>query len=273
MGITKGVVEPRLSPPAPESRGAAGLPADVLSEQARRIVLFSGVSAFMWSFGLAMDGLILPATVGRQPAPAGLVIDAIGAAITVGVFLFMRFVHLHTHTKCLAGSYVMLLNAALITVLEVVSLDMIEHAIGRPSWIAVLILSAAMIMPSTPRRTLVASLVASAMGPVAMGMAFLAGRPVPPWDTTLVVYLPNFIWAIVATMPSAMFQRLGRQLRQARALGSYELIEPARRRRDGHGVARPPSLPGPRRRREARNGGIARRHGLRRAVAIAALRT
>ncbi len=39
------------------------------------------------------------------------------------------------------------------------------------------------------------------------------------------VYLPNFIWAVVATMPSAMFQKMGRQLKQARELGSYELIE------------------------------------------------
>lgn len=51
MGIAP-VVAPRITPPAPESRRSSSLPDDILSEQARRIVLFSGVAAFMWSFGL-----------------------------------------------------------------------------------------------------------------------------------------------------------------------------------------------------------------------------
>ncbi len=219
------VIAPRLSTAAPDSRGSSSLPEDVLSEQARRIVLFSGVAAFMWSFGLAMDGVILPATIGFQPTRGGLLLDAIGAAVTLGVFLFVRFVHLHTHTKCLAGTWVMLLNAALITALELSTVGMIAHAVGRPSWIAILILAAAMIMPSTPRRTLIASLAAAAMGPIGMGIAWLSGWTVPTLGAMLAIYLPNFIWAVVATLPSAMFQRMGRQLKQARALGSYELIE------------------------------------------------
>ena len=216
---------PQLSTPSAGSRGSVGLPDDVLSEQARRIVLFSGVAAFMWSFGLVMDALVLPAAVGLQPSPAGLVVDAVGASVTLAVYLFIRFVHLHTHTKCLVGVWVMLLNAALVTALEMVMVDHLENGIGRPSWIAILILTAAMIMPSTPRRTLIASFAAAAIGPVAMGIASLAGRPVPSFGTLLVLYLPNFIWAAVATMPSAIFQKMGRQLQQARALGSYELVE------------------------------------------------
>ncbi|HEX6164865.1 MAG TPA: serine/threonine-protein kinase [Vicinamibacterales bacterium] len=223
--MNENVVAPRLSTAAPDSRESSALPEDILSEQARRIVLFSGVAAFMWSFGVAMDGIILPATIGFQPTREGLLVDAIGAAVTLAVFLFVRFFHLHTHTKCRAGIWVMLLNAALITALELSTLHAVEHNIGRPSWIAILILTSAMIMPSTPRRTLIASLVAASMGPIAMGVAGLLGRPTPALGTTLVLYLPNFIWAVVATLPSAMFQRLGRQLKQARALGSYELIE------------------------------------------------
>src|SRR5688572_11426546 len=223
--MSPNVVAPRLSTAAADSRGSSGLPEDILSEQARRIVLFSGVAAFMWSFGLVMDGVILPATIGLQPAAGALLIDAIAAFVTLGVFLFVRFVHLHTHAKCRAGIWVMLLNAALITALELSTVEVIERGVGRPSWIAILILASAMIMPSTPRRTLIASLAAAAMGPVGMGIAALLGRPVPALGTTLVLYLPNFIWAVVATLPSAMFQRMGRQLKQARALGSYELIE------------------------------------------------
>jgi tRNA A-37 threonylcarbamoyl transferase component Bud32 len=219
------IVAPRLSTAVPDSRGSSGLPEDVLTEQARRIVLFAGVSAFMWSFGLAMDGLILPATIGFQPARAGLLLEIFSAAVTLAVFLFVRFSRMHTHTKCLAGVWLMLLNAFLITLLEIYNIQIVPYTVGHPSWTAILILTSAMIMPSTPRRTLIASLVAAAMGPIGMGAAHLAGRDVPPLATTLVLYIPDFVWAVIATLPSAMFQRMGRQLKQARALGSYELIE------------------------------------------------
>lgn len=219
------VIVPKLTPPAPGSHGSAGLPSDVVSEQARRIILFSGVAAFIWSFGFAMDAVVLPATIGIIAPAAGLVIEAIAVAVSLAVFLFLRLVHMTAHAKCGAGLWLLLLNGVLITVLEIWNLEMVANAVGHPSWIAILILTAAMIMPSTPRRTLIGSLIVASMGPIGMTIAELAGQPVPPPATTLVLYMPNFIWAVVATLPSAMFQRMGRQLRQARELGSYELVE------------------------------------------------
>lgn len=221
------VVARRLPTPhtPPSGQSSVSMPDDVVSEQVRRIVLFSGVSAFMWSFGLVMDGFVLPATIGITPSPWGLAIEAVAVTLTLAVFLFLRFVHMTAHAKCGAGLWVLLLNASLITFLEIWNIDMAAHAVGHPSWIAILILSSAMIMPSTPRRTLVGSLIAAAMGPAAMWIAHLSGLPAPPVATTLVLYLPNAIWAVVATLPSAMFQRMGRQLREARELGNYELIE------------------------------------------------
>ena len=219
------VVVPKLTPPPPASSGSSALPTDIVSEQARRIVLFSGVAAFMWCFGLAMDGIILPATVGAGAPRAVLIVEAVAAVAMIAVFLHMRFSHVMPHAKCAAGVWIMLLNAAFITALEMSHLEMIAHAIGHPSWIAILILTAAMIMPGSPRRTLIASLAAAAMGPIGIAATALSGQPVPPVSVVLVLYSPNFIWAVVATLPSAMFQRMGRQLKEARELGSYELVE------------------------------------------------
>jgi hypothetical protein len=218
------VVVPKLTPP-PSRGSSAGLPADILSEQARRIVLFSGVSAFMWTFGLLMDALVLPATIGRERPWSALSVQAASAAITVALYLYVRFAHLTHHAKCNAGIWVLVVNAALITIFDLHNLPLLEAAVGLPSWTAILILGAAMIMPTTPRRTLIGSLIAAAMGPVGMGIAYLLGRPVLPAGTAFVLYLPAFIWAVVATLPSAMFQRMGRQIREAREMGSYELVE------------------------------------------------
>ena len=218
------VVVPKLTPP-PARGGTAGLPTDIVSEQARRIVLFSGVAAFMWTFGLTMDTLVLPATIGIEAPRPAVILEVVASVISIAVFLFLRFVHLAPHAKCGAGMWVLVLNAALITVFDMFNLSMFEAAIGLPSWTAILILASAMIMPATPRRTLIGSLIAASMGPIAMGMAALLGRAVVSPGVALVLYLPNFIWAVIATLPSAMFQRMGRQIKEARALGSYELVE------------------------------------------------
>jgi len=179
----------------------------------------------MWTFGLTMDTLVLPATIGVEPLGSAVLLEGIAAAITIVVFLFLRFAHVHAHTKCNAGMWVLVLNAALITLFDMYNLSLFKAAVGLPSWTAILILAAAMIMPTTPRRTLIGSLIAASMGPVTVWVAYLLGHPVVSPGVALVIYLPNFIWAGIATLPSAMFQRMGRQIREARELGSYELME------------------------------------------------
>jgi len=56
--MTKRVVAPRFPTPATPASGsgAARLPDDVVDEQVRRVWLFSGISAFMWSFGMLIGG-------------------------------------------------------------------------------------------------------------------------------------------------------------------------------------------------------------------------
>ena len=51
--------------------------------------------------------------------------------------------------------------------------------LGGPSWTAMVILASAMIMPNTPRKTLITSLAAAAMGPVGVWVAHLRGFDVP----------------------------------------------------------------------------------------------
>jgi eukaryotic-like serine/threonine-protein kinase len=219
------VVVPKLTPPPPGSSGSAALPTDIVSEQARRIVLFSGVSAFMWTFGLTMDTLVLPATIGVRVDAFGVILEVVATVITVATFLYLRFVHMAPHSKCGAGMWLLMLNAALITAFDIYNLSRDEPQAGHPSWTAILILASAMIMPATPRRTLIGSLIAAAMGPIALTIAYLLGRPILSPGVAFVLYLPNFVWAVIATLPSAMFQRMGRQIKEARELGSYELVE------------------------------------------------
>ena len=73
--------------------------------------------------------------------------------------------------------WVLVLNAALITLFDMYNLSLFKVGVGLPSWTAILILAAAMIMPTTPRRTLIGSLIAAAMGPVSVCGRVFAGPP------------------------------------------------------------------------------------------------
>jgi serine/threonine-protein kinase len=96
----------------------------------------------------------------------------------------------------------------------------------RPlSWITILILVYAMIAPATPRRILYASLIAATMDPLAVWIAHLRGLPVPSPLSTVLMFFPNYVCAALAVVPSQVLHRLGRQIRKARDMGSYQLVE------------------------------------------------
>ena len=88
-----------------------------------------------------------------------------------------------------------------------------------------MILLSAMIVPSTPRKMLIAAMASASMGPVGVWLAHLRGVDTPGPLLTMLMYFPSYTCAIAAVVPSRMFQRMGRRLREARDLGSYELEE------------------------------------------------
>ncbi|HEX8030605.1 MAG TPA: hypothetical protein VF491_19155, partial [Vicinamibacterales bacterium] len=100
------VVAPRQATPTPGSSSGGRsslLPDDVVDEQVRRVWLLSGVSAFMWAFGLTMDGVVFPRTLGVSVQPVQLVVDAIGAATALAIFLTLRFAPISSKRKVDSG--------------------------------------------------------------------------------------------------------------------------------------------------------------------------
>jgi len=97
----------------------------------------------------------------------------------------------------------------------------------RVSWVCIPILFYPAIVPNTPRRTLITSLLAASMEPVALGLSHLRGAHIPLntfyilWD-----FLPTYICAFLVVIPVKIIHRLGQQVRRARELGSYRLEEP-----------------------------------------------
>ena len=208
-----------------DSRRATGrIPDELLSEQARRLGVFSGVVAAVWAFGLGMDLFVVPSVTGALNWRA---IPIHSTAIVASTVLcwFVHRSRASDTAKIDAGLAFMLLNAGAIG-----ALDAWAYAPPRPeeihiSWITVLILVYSMIAPSSPRRMLLASLGAAAMDPLAFAIAYLAGAPAAPLVVVVVLSWPNFACAVIAMIPSRLLQRIGRRLHEAQELGSYHLVE------------------------------------------------
>jgi serine/threonine protein kinase len=220
------VIAPRLpTPPSPSGgSSSARLPQDVVDDQVRRLAVFALVSAGMWGIGLLMDAFIFPATVGTTASRASITIELFAVAIGMAIYLYVRYMRpAEVNTDC--GLGLMLLNASGIALLETWADNPKQLMMGHLSWITIVILSSAMIVTSTPRKMLLAALASASMGPLGVWIAHLRGVQVPSFLNTMVLHIPNYTCALVATLPSQMFHRMSKRLREARELGNYQLVE------------------------------------------------
>jgi serine/threonine-protein kinase len=84
-----------------------------------------------------------------------------------------------------------------------------------------------LVVPNTPRRILVASLLAASMGPAGLAISALTtgtrvGRPL---DTAIYFLTSSYLCAILAYVIARIVHRFNLQMKDAREIGSYELIE------------------------------------------------
>jgi serine/threonine protein kinase len=218
------VIAPRL--PTLGATGSSGatlrVPEELVAEQQRRLEAFIAVAGSVWAFGLVMDAVVLPRTVGAVVTPTTLTIEA--AAVATSLVLLL-YVHYRTHAPPVAGLLCMLLNAAGVALINTWARDPTRESMGHLSWTTFVILASAAFMPANPRKVLAASLFAASLEPLGVWLAHLRGIAVPGIVETLALTMPNYVSALVATVPSQVFQGLGRRLREAQALGSYQLVE------------------------------------------------
>jgi eukaryotic-like serine/threonine-protein kinase len=183
--------------------------------------LLYAVGAGLWTIGLIMGTLVLPAP--NQYGPYAPHIEGLGIAMCLLMLAYARFSPCGHPRKITVGLAFMVPNAFLVALLN----SWTEQPVTmRPlSWITIVILVYAMIAPATPGKILGASMVAASMDPLAVWLAHLRGLPVPSAPMTFAMFFPNYVCAAISILPSHVVHRLGRQIRTAREMGSYQLVE------------------------------------------------
>ena len=74
-------------PGGSEPTSTTRLPDDLLSEHVQRLAVAGAVGAGLWMFGLVMDGIVFPLTLGGTPRTLTLVIDILGIMVSAGLFV------------------------------------------------------------------------------------------------------------------------------------------------------------------------------------------
>jgi serine/threonine protein kinase len=210
------------------SKPGNSLPQDVMGQTCRRVGIVGLVFATLWVIHIVMSGFVarwfggMSFMLDRWPFP-GLPVATIGLASAILMTALAR--RLSGQPRLLdVGAGFLVLQCLLVSIISQWAPVPMSP---RVSWVCIPILFYPAIVPNTPRKTLVTSLLAASTEPLAFFISHLRGVPVhlTPfyviWD-----FLPNYICAFLVVIPVKIIHNLGQQVRRARELGSYRLEEP-----------------------------------------------
>ena len=222
-------IDPRVNTVSSVSGTAdASLPDDLVEESARRLRIAAGTWIGLWTIGLVMNHLVRPVL----NLPADLVLPWPPLADWFAAFYIVVSILLYYRAPTLERQGKQLTNIALayeaVLALGIGIVNQWTPAVlgGRLSWICVVILVHPMIVPTTPGKTLLVSLFAASMDPLGLLIARLRGVELPATSVLVWAYMPNYVCAVLAVLPSKIITRLGKQISRAREMGSYRLADP-----------------------------------------------
>jgi serine/threonine-protein kinase len=222
------LVDPRSSTsPAGLGPASVSLPDDLALEAVGRLRLVCVVIITLWVVGLVMNHLVAP-FLGLSPEqmipwpPIADVLAVACMALSLVVYwVAPRFARAWSRLFTIAIAY----EVAVAFAVGVVNQWHPVALAGRLSWLCVLILIFPSIVPGPPHKVLIGAILTATMDPVGLLIARARGLELPPLGLLLWTYLPNYICAGLAVLPSKIIAHLGRKVSRARQLGSYRLVE------------------------------------------------
>ncbi|MEP6730979.1 MAG: serine/threonine-protein kinase [bacterium] len=208
------------------------LPPDILKEASLRLGILSLIVAGLWFLATVLGHVALRASMGSKDPRW----TEFGTQDMITVVSIIESLALCAYSRRTKRDPQFVLDLGLVyTVLMALSIGLTFHWNGAPmdyplsteiSWIGVLILIVAAILPSSPRKMLITGVLAVLMNPLAMVIARERGvwEFGSTWKAVLMHY-PDFLLVGVAVIVSQVVTQLGRQVSKAREMGSYELVE------------------------------------------------
>jgi serine/threonine-protein kinase len=211
-------------------------PTDVLQQSCSRVGIMSLVIGSLWMISLLMNNVVAPLLRhdhsmmlamgwGEDWPRRGNIVSLLGLASCA--LLFGSVWKHHKQPRVLisiALLFEIVTGALIVAVLP--RQESLNFYTSRVSWLTILIIVFPTIVPSTPLKTLVVSFIVACLDPIAILIARANGAEIRADAFAMTWHLlPNYIAVGLAVIPSHIIAGLGRQVSQARELGSYQLGE------------------------------------------------
>ncbi len=224
----------RIGPQPPSTPGsitsqssARAIPADLLREASNRLAIMSLMAAVLWVTGTVLWHLTWFSFHPGQPWRGLSSPDAVAAASaasSVAFYFYIRRRDQKPEILLRIGLVYMVANCLAIALVMHWGLPDNETLVPQISWIGVVILMFAALVPVSPRELLAASLIGASMSPLAMMVTRVHGlTPLDALTTGMLMHYSDFLIVGVAVVVSRVVTRLGQQVSKARELGAYQL--------------------------------------------------
>jgi serine/threonine-protein kinase len=219
---------------APRTPLLSGLPPVLLESVPRRLAVASLAFATIWGLNLAASYIQMWLNVHGVEQRLRL-FDHLVGPVFIGLALVFFFL---SRRRALSPPGLVRLGllfevvgtfgVALATIVPVFGDPHEVHYFGIP-WTCVWILAYPLMVPSRPRNSAAGGLLSTAAVAAAMALhqRYLLPQPAPsiPGEIWFWILFSNLLCAAWGTVGSVMINRLGRQVQEARRLGSYHLQE------------------------------------------------
>ena len=208
-----------------------GLPDDLLQTASRRLsiaaLLISVTYLVAWLLGRWTTVALMEGAVSWTTVDGSDAIAVVSIALSVALCLCARRDDFAARLILDIGLvYMVLLCAGLGLLMHWTPMPHMMPASPMISWAGPIILIFAAILPTTTGKTLIASLLAVSMNPIAMMLAKARGSwDYGPESRILLMHYPDFLLVPVAVVISRVVTGLGQQVAKAREMGSYQLGE------------------------------------------------
>ena len=218
--------------PGPAARGpTSGLPSDLLGQAAGRLRVLALLYAAVFFLAGIFPALLFPGDRARffssvvqwGPSVLGIVTALVVAALVGSPRLSLAAAMRLGVAFEIASSYA-------IAAAEFADPQMLDNHRGMLglSWVAVWVLLFTVVIPTAPRRTVVAALASVSAVPVIVGLVLLSGATTMRLDPAQFFFglvFPYLLVVAMAYIGARVVYHLGTEVRRARELGSYYLEE------------------------------------------------
>ena len=223
------------APTTPRSFGASrGLeratPSDLLKQAARRLEIMSLLATAIWTVSSIAWHIQLGSASGQfgfAPYQLSDNIAVVAVIASLAMFFYARSTKSNPKFIPNIGLAYMVVTAGAIGLITHWSID--PRIAAMPilptiSWVGVVILMFAAVIPISTKKTIIAGLIAASMNPV--GMLIARERGVWHFDSpldTLMMHFPDYLLIGVAVVIARVVIKLGQEVSKAREMGSYQI--------------------------------------------------